>query len=382
MTAIDRRTAIAGTAAVHCLPASRRRRRNRKAPRVEMQPDLGDAFTEADTAGTFAVLDPSAGNRLVVTDRERAETGFLPASTFKIPNSLIALETGVVADADSTMFPWDKVVRDFDAWNQDHTLRSAFKASAVPVFQDIARKIGPERMQQYVDKFDYGNRDIGGGDRHVLARREACASRRCSRSSSCSSFYRGELPVSKQNQEIVRDIMYLELSEFGTLRGKTGAVGIAVAPGSKATLGWLVGWLEHGRQAALHLRDEHRRARAEAARAAAADHQGFAEAFALIGGLAADLARRPAVRSRNAPGAGDTIAGGVADNAADDGADRTEHQKAGADAKPGVDGAVRMRSRRRKGEARGDGRGCNRQSHDTPYKRVPPDNAEHENLFL
>ena len=211
-------------------------------PRVEMQPDFGEAFAEADTAGTFAVLDV-AGNRLVVSDRERAETGYLPASTFKIANSLIALETGIVADADTTMFPWDKVVRDFDAWNSDHTLRSAFKASAVPVYQDFARKIGPERMQDFVDKFDYGNRDIGGaidtfwldGKLRISALQQIAF---------LQKLQHGELPVSQQNQEIVRDIMYLEPTEFGALRGKTGAVGITDARGSKATMGWLVGWLE------------------------------------------------------------------------------------------------------------------------------------------
>ena len=245
MTAISRRSAIAGSAAAMLAGVASAAAEPQK-PRVEMQPDLGDAFTDAGTAGTFALFDPSDGGRIVVTDRERAEATFLPASTFKIPNALIALETGVVADADGTMFPWDKAVRDFDAWNQDHTLRTAFKASAVPVFQDIARKIGPERMQQYVNAFDYGNRDIGGapidtfwlnGNLRISALQQIDFLQR---------LYRGELQVSKQNQEIVRDIMYLELTEFGTLRGKTGAVGIGVAPGAKATLGWLVGWLEHG----------------------------------------------------------------------------------------------------------------------------------------
>jgi beta-lactamase class D len=242
-SSIDRRAAIAGSAAAilaGLTPAAA----EPQAPRVEMQPDFGEAFAEADTAGTFAVLDV-AGNRIVVSDRERAEQGFLPASTFKIPNSLIALETGIVADADSTMFPWDKVVRDFDAWNRDHTLRSAFNASAVPVYQDIARKIGSERMQEYVDKFNYGNRDIGGaidtfwldGKLRISAMQQIAF---------LQKLQRDELPVSARNQEIVRDIMYVEPTEFGTIRGKTGAVGIGVAPGAKATLGWLVGWLEHG----------------------------------------------------------------------------------------------------------------------------------------
>jgi beta-lactamase class D len=242
MTAIDRRSAIAGTAAAMLAGFAPPALAQLQPPRVEMQPDFGEAFAEADTAGTFAVLDV-AGNRLVVSDRERAETGYLPASTFKIPNSLIALETGIVADADATMFPWDKVVRDFDAWNRDHTLRSAFKVSAVPVYQDIARKIGPERMQEYVDKFDYGNRDIGGaidtfwldGKLRISAMQQIAF---------LQQLYRGELPVSAHAQEVVRDIMYIEPTEFGALRGKTGAVGVTAAPGSKATMGWLVGWLE------------------------------------------------------------------------------------------------------------------------------------------
>lgn len=240
--AIDRRAAIAGTAAAIVAGLAPARAQS-PAPRIEMQPEFGDAFLEADTAGTFAMLD-LGGNRIVVSDRERAEAGFLPASTFKIPNSLIALDSGVVADADSTIFPWDKVVRDFDAWNQDHTLRSAFKASAVPVFQDIARKIGAERMQEYVDKFDYGNRDIGGAiDRFWLDGKLRISAMQ--QIAFLQKLYRSDLPVSARSQETVRDIMYLEQTEFGSLRGKTGAVGIGAAPGSKATLGWLVGWLEH-----------------------------------------------------------------------------------------------------------------------------------------
>lgn len=245
MTAIDRRAAIAGTAAAFLAGFAPAMAEPQK-PRVEMQPDLGDAFTDAGTAGTFVMLDPSDGGRIVVTDRERAETVFLPASTFKIPNALIALETGVVADADGTMFPWDKVVREFDTWNQDHTLRSAFKASAVPVFQEIARKIGPERMQKYVNAFDYGNRDIDGAPIDMFWLNGSLRISALQQIDFLQRLYRGELPASKQNQEIVRDIMYLELSELGTLRGKTGAVGIGVEPGAKASLGWLVGWLEHG----------------------------------------------------------------------------------------------------------------------------------------
>ncbi len=241
MTTIDRRALLAGTAAA--MLAGLAPSKGEQQPRVEMQPDLGEAFTELGTAGTFAVLD-TGGGRVIVSDRERAETGFLPASTFKIPNSLIALETGVAADADATMFPWDKVVRDFDAWNQDHTLRSAFKASSLPTYQEIARKIGPERMQHYVDEFNYGNHDIGSAPIDMFWLNGRLRISAMQQISFLQKLYRNELPVSPRSQEIVRDIMYIEPSELGPLRGKTGAVGIGVEPGSKATLGWLVGWVE------------------------------------------------------------------------------------------------------------------------------------------
>ena len=97
-----------------------------------------------------------------MTDEGRARTGYLPGSTFKIPHALIALETGVVADVDKEVIRWDGVVREIEEWNRDHTLRTAMRYSVVPVFQQIANRIGAERMKQFVDAFDYGNRDIGG----------------------------------------------------------------------------------------------------------------------------------------------------------------------------------------------------------------------------
>src|SRR5262245_17442225 len=129
-------------------------------PIVE-RPDLARFFKDAGTEGTIVVLDAKA-SRFTVHDRRRAETGLPPHSTFKIANSLIALETGVALDADQPTFPWDGVARKIADWDRDHTLRTAFKASVVPVYQEIARRIGAERMKQHVAALDYGNRDIGG----------------------------------------------------------------------------------------------------------------------------------------------------------------------------------------------------------------------------
>src|SRR5207248_976054 len=130
--------------------------------RSEIRNDLTKRFFEAGTVGTcvgYKVDD----YLIIASDKDRSGQAQLPASTFKIPNSLIALETGVVEDPDKDVFKWDGVARSIEAWNKDHTLRSAIAASVVPAYQEIARRIGPGRMQKFVDLLEYGNRDIGGG---------------------------------------------------------------------------------------------------------------------------------------------------------------------------------------------------------------------------
>src|SRR6201992_4214618 len=131
-------------------------------PKTQIRDDLARHFTEAGTSGTFLAYDVDAYT-LFASDHDRSAEPKLPASTYKIPNSLIALETGVVQDPDKDVFKWDGVKRSIEAWNKDHTMRTAIAASAVPVYQEIARRIGQERMQKYVDLLEYGNRNIGGG---------------------------------------------------------------------------------------------------------------------------------------------------------------------------------------------------------------------------
>jgi beta-lactamase class D len=99
---------------------------------------------------------------LIVSDPELAERRFIPASTFKIPNSLIALETGV-AESPAFMLKWDGEQRGGPSWNRDHDMRSAFAESAVWYYQELARRIGEQRMAHWVTAADYGNADIEGG---------------------------------------------------------------------------------------------------------------------------------------------------------------------------------------------------------------------------
>jgi beta-lactamase class D len=236
---IHRRHVLGLLAAASILPS--RSLANVAPQRSEIREDLAKRFTDEGTAGTFVgyKIDDYL---LIASDKERSGQAMLPASTFKIPNSLIALETGVVGDPDKDVFKWDGVVRSIEGWNRDHTLRSAIAASAVPVYQEIARRIGAERMQKYLDLFEYGNRDIGGGiDQFWLTGNLRIDP--VQQVDFVDRLRRGALPVSKRSQELVRDILPVTKSGDAVIRAKSGLLGAEVG---KPSLGWLVGWAEKG----------------------------------------------------------------------------------------------------------------------------------------
>lgn len=91
----------------------------------------------------------------------RVDLLFVPASTSKIPHTLIALETGY-AEGPDEFFAWDGIEREFDVWNQDQTLATAYARSAVWVYQRIAHDLGSEIMESWLERFEYGNHDVGG----------------------------------------------------------------------------------------------------------------------------------------------------------------------------------------------------------------------------
>jgi beta-lactamase class D len=238
-TMINRRHALGLLAAASVLPS--RSFADVAPQRSEIREDLAKHFIDEGTVGTF--VGYKVDDYLVIaSDKNRSGEAKLPASTFKIPNSVIALETGVVGDPDKDIFKWDGVVRSIEAWNRDHTMRTAIAASAVPVYQEIARRIGPERMQKYLDLFDYGNRDIGGGiDQFWLTGNLRIDP--VQQIDFVDRLRRGVLPVSKRSQELVRDILPVTQSGDAVIRAKSGLLGAEVG---KPSLGWMVGWAEKG----------------------------------------------------------------------------------------------------------------------------------------
>jgi beta-lactamase class D len=244
MTVINRRHALGLLAVTSLFPA--RGLANVSYQRSEFRDDLARRFFDLGTVGTFVAYKVD-DYLIIASDKVRSGEGRLPASTFKIPNSIIALETGVVEDPDKDVFKWDGVTRSIEAWNKDHTLRSAIAVSAVPVYQEIARRIGAERMQKYLDLMEYGNRDIGGGiDQFWLTGNLRIDP--IQQIDFLDRLRRGVLPVSKRSQELTRDILPVTKVGDATIRAKSGLLG---AEHGKPSLGWMVGWVEKGSSATV-----------------------------------------------------------------------------------------------------------------------------------
>ncbi|NJM67566.1 MAG: class D beta-lactamase [Acaryochloris sp. RU_4_1] len=207
-------------------------------PEIAQVPNLEQAFRELEINGAIVIYDKN-NQRLYEHNPSRNSTAFFPASTFKILNALISLETGVVRD-DVSVLTWDGITREIPAWNRDTNLRQAFKDSTVWFYQVLARKNGHERMQRFVQQVGYGNRQIGtseqidhfwlDGPLQITPKQEIEFLQR---------LEQNDLPFSQRTIELVKDIMIIEKTPEYTLRGKTGWIS-SVNPG----VGWLVGYLE------------------------------------------------------------------------------------------------------------------------------------------
>lgn len=206
--------------------------------RVVVRDDLRQVFRKAGVTGTFALLDV-ARNRTVVVDRARANRRLIPASTFKIPHALIALETGAVAD-ENEVIPYGGEPQPIPEWEQDMNLRDAIKVSNVPVFQTLARRIGIKRERQWLHRLGYGNRQVGTKvDRFWLDGPLKISAVEQTRF--LSKLARLRLPASKKHQRTVRELVKVEQTKKYALYAKTGW-GWATEPG----IGWWVGWVERG----------------------------------------------------------------------------------------------------------------------------------------
>lgn len=197
---------------------------------------LTKLFESEKIKGTMVIESLDAQEQYVHND-ERAKLPLLPASTFKIPNTLIALEEGVVNA--SSIIVWDKVERSMRAWNQDQNLRSAFKSSCVWCYQYFARNIGLDKYNDYLKKLHYGNEKTGfdverfwlDGSLRISAYEQISFLKR---------LYRNELPFKPEHIALLKSIMIDEQKNDYTISAKTGW---AVPKGAEHH-GWYVGYVE------------------------------------------------------------------------------------------------------------------------------------------
>lgn len=200
--------------------------------------DLGRAFNQLGIEGSVIICDRH-NQKCYEHNAARNSQAFLPASTFKIFNSLVALETGVIPN-DVAVLTWDGIQREFPTWNQDTNIRQAFKNSTVWFYQVLARKIGYERMRKFIQQAGYGNRQIGKpeqidrfwleGPLQITPKQQIEFLQR---------LYSRELPFSQRTMDLVQDIMVYERTPEYVLRGKTGW-----AARLNPNIGWFVGYLE------------------------------------------------------------------------------------------------------------------------------------------
>jgi len=172
-----------------------------------------------------------------VYDRDRAQKRYIPASTFKIPHLLFALDAGIVHDV-FQVFPWDSVNRLNESWNQDQDVRSSMRRSVVWVYQLFARQIGEEGEKSYLQRIGYGNADPSGGiDRFWLDGGLRISAHE--QIGFLQRLYRNTLPFQEAHQRFVKDIIIVEAGRDWILRAKTGW-----GEEMNKQIGWWVGWVE------------------------------------------------------------------------------------------------------------------------------------------
>lgn len=193
-------------------------------------------FDASGVKGTFVLFEPME-DRYRVLDAARAERRFLPASTFEIANALVGLEVGSIAD-ENEVFRWDGTPKPFASWERDQALATGMRDSVTWMFQEVARRTGKARMREWLERLEYGNRDLSGGIDHFWLQ----GGLRIGAMEQVRFLHRlaeGRLPMTQRAQRLVRQALVAERTKAYTLYAKTGGV----ASGKDAVM-WWVGWIE------------------------------------------------------------------------------------------------------------------------------------------
>ncbi len=211
--------------------------------KAKVDNSLKKYFDENKVDGCFTLLN-NADGKVTVYNMQLDTQRFSPASTFKIANSLIGLQTGKIVN-DTMQIKWDGQVRIFTAgdtatnWNKDMGMTEAFKVSSVPYYQEVARRIGKDTMQAWIDSIGYGNKNTGGPvDSFWLNNKLKISPDE--QLGLMKRLYFDQLPFRKSVHEMVKNVMLQEDNTLYKLSYKTGWG----FDEQKNNIGWQVGWIE------------------------------------------------------------------------------------------------------------------------------------------
>ncbi len=204
---------------------------------VNIDNSLEAFFKKNNSDGCFALFNNGNGKFTIYNLKRYRDSSFLPASTFKIVNSLIGLQTGVITN-DSMVIKWDGTHRRPE-WDKDLSMYQAFRVSAVPYYQEVARRLGKDTMQFWLDSLHYGNKKIGGAiDSFWL--NNSLKITPDEQLGLVKQLYFDQLPFFKDYQLMVKRAMIFEDKPAYTLAYKTG-----LARKEDGTpLAWVLGWIE------------------------------------------------------------------------------------------------------------------------------------------
>ena len=198
--------------------------------------ELAKLFIERDVRGTI-IISSLDGKKQYLYNRKRAETRYLPASTFKIPNTLIALDEGAVA-SEGEMIKWDGKDKGWGPWNKDHSLKTAFPISCVWFYQELAKRVGNSKYLSHLEQLNYGNKKTGPELTTFWLEGELAISAH-EQIEFLKKLYTEELPYKKSDIQNLKNMMIVEQSSRYTIRAKTGW-----AMRIKNQHGWYVGYVE------------------------------------------------------------------------------------------------------------------------------------------
>jgi len=197
-------------------------------------------FDEKQVEGCFTMLNNSTGE-ITVYNMAMDTIRSAPGNTFNLFNAMVALETGALTN-ENMVIKWDSVVSPVKEWNQDANVKTAFQTDNEPFFKEVAKRIGKDRMKQWINQVGYGNKEMGEKQDNFWQNQSLKISSD-EQLGLLKRLYFGQLPFRQSVQESVKNMLIKENNTAYTLAYQQGKI----KNGSGPEDAWVIGWIEENR---------------------------------------------------------------------------------------------------------------------------------------